>query len=390
MAENDENHSIIVKKSKEYYEVKAFKKILSEISNKFVIDNIVDIYDVTFDFEMEIPEDKSYKLPRNIINYKSKDEDNLLEIFNEILWLYYQNNKNFKEDFEYFRNIVDELKSHSQFELTEDLFSVEHIKIFNQIAIENKNKKNFEEFIKNFYVNYGFDLREYFKTVVYSNKNVYYSKQLDTNKNKLLNNITNLANYSINSRDIVSNLYSSKPMHKLLKAHSIFIEINPLLPKNKLIKILDDNYNIYNKFKEIFEYFELESDSEYDESGIINSDSSSKYSMKENNDIKSNTPTSIQGVEIIQKSIIIHSIMKYYELNDIHTAIRYFNYFIIRNNVKSLFIDNQSLIHVLKQEKYELLEGKIYFKKPKSINILQKGKTKIDIINLTKLLNQYL
>jgi len=392
LADTSENIQFIIKNEDIYYEedTNKFKKILSCISEEFKVNNIINLDFLQFKFEIKIPNDTSFKISKNMKHYISKENDTLLEIFNKLIWLYWLDKKQFKKDLVLFEYFIKKLKLHDEYEITDEILKENNINLLNKIVYDSKKFNNMQEFINDFYRNYGFDLKECIEKGLYSSEERFNYHQVNISQNKILSKLQHRGFISVSSKNIISYIYASKPVHRLIKDYSIQIEINPLVTKEKLIKKFNEHYEMYSEFNSILRYFELDEPYEYEKVNNKNKLDKSTYKMKKHTDVYSNVPRTIRGTDIIKKALIIYSIMEYYKLENIQIAISYYNYFIIRDNYQSLFIDGEPLLEFLNNDIYENVGGIISFKNKNTINILQKSQTRSGVVMLVKYLNQHL
>ena len=147
-------------------ELDRVKKILTSINKDFKVENILTINQIIFDFDIEIPQDDNFIFPRSIASYTPNSKANLLDIFNDIIWLYLSSKKDFNEKLEQFEKFVELSQQDKKYDHLSSLVDQMEIldeMIFNGDCIE----KNFRKFQNNFYSQYGIDLKEYLERKVF-------------------------------------------------------------------------------------------------------------------------------------------------------------------------------------------------------------------------------
>jgi hypothetical protein len=377
--------NIIVKKTNVYLEKKSqdVKKIISSINKNFNIENLT-IGIISFDFNIEIPHNDDFKFPSNIANYNPSDDANALVMLNEVIWLYLSYKKNFHEKLKQFNHFIQMAEAHKEYVLLYPAYHEIHIELLNEIISKSDcEENNFEEYQTLFYSQYGIDLKEYLDKKIFHEESdfqkTYQEYQIYTNKYKMLRNITHLDN--TNNKKIIFNINSSKPIHKLIKSYSSYIEINPLMTRKEVQNLVKQYYQICSEATELLKLFDKEA-------------RSSEYNDIDTNhptyDLKSNTPSSKSGEIIIKKSMIIAMIMEHYQIDDTETAIRYFNYYWMKENYQSLQFESKPLFDILNDNKCSHLTGIITLRKNNKFNTIESGPTKRSIIKLIKLLKHSL
>ena len=209
----------------------------------------------------------------------------------------------------------------------------------------------------------------------------YEDYQINSNRNKILKNITGLNQMGVEKEKTIFHISTSKPIHKLIKSYSSYIEINPLMTQNELKNLIQNYYKIYSELQEILELWNT---------GTSSWENGEETKKDIYYDIKSHAPTTISGIQIIQKSMIIYMIMEHYQLDNLITAVRYFNYYWVKANYQSVQIDTKSLLETLNNGENNDFEGIISLKKLDKFNFNESSQTKDSIASLVNFLKQAL
>jgi len=399
----DINHgNIIVKKIDTFQsdKIEFIKKVLTSINKKFKVDNILGIAEISFNFDFEIPQNDTFKFPNDIILYTPSKDANLLEIVNNIIWLYLCHKEDFNEKLKQFNHFVQIAEAHEEYEYLSPLHD-QIILLDRLISKSDCEENNFEEFQIRFYNQYGIDLKEYLdKKPIHdeiilddptdeqstntkrSPKTIYKENHINSNKNKMLANITRPGKFNPKDRKITFDIITSQPIHKFIKSSSSYIEINPLLSKKELDALVDQYYEIYNEFQEILINFDIEV--------VSTEDNKFPYKINPTYDIKSDAPTTFKGIDALKKSMIILIIMEHYQIDNFETAIRYFNYHLMKENYRSIQFEDNSLFDFLNSDEYYGIDGKISLKNQNNINPINSGTSQQSYIKLSKFLKQSL
>lgn len=408
----DINHGkIIVKKIDSFQndKIEFVKKVLTSINKKFKVDNILGIAEISFNFDFEIPQNDTFKFPNDIILYTLSKDANLLEIVNNIIWLYLCHKEDFNEKLKQFNHFIQIVEAHEEYEYLSPLHD-QIILLDRLISKSDCEENNFEEFQIRFYNQYGIDLKEYLdKKPIHdeiilddptdeqstntkrSPKTIYKENHINSNKNKILRNITNLNEFSPESRKITFDIMSSKAIHKFIKSYSSFIEINPLLGKDELHILIEQYYQVYSEFNDILKSFDVEvMSSEYDGINTNRNEDKNYYKTNPTYDMKFCAPASVRGIQVIKKSMIIVMIMEHYQIDNFETAIRYFNYHLVKEHYHSIQLNGTSLLELLNDDEYDRLAGIISLKNENNFNLIKDGPSKQSITKLSKLLKQSL
>jgi hypothetical protein len=401
----DVNHgNIIVKKIDTFQndKIEFVKKVLTSINKKFKVDNILGIAEISFNFDFEIPQNDTFKFPNDIALYTPSKDANLLEVVNNLIWLYLCHKEDFNKKLKQFDKFIQTAEAQEGYLFLYPAYHKIHMGILDKIIAKSDCEgNNFEEFQTLFYSQYGIDLKEYLdkkptheevilddptdeqsNNTKRSPETIYKENQINSNKNKILANITRPDEFNPENRKITFNITTSQPIHKFIKLFSSYIEINPLLNKEELHALLDQYYGIYNEFQEMLIDFNTEV--------VSTEDNKFLYKINPTYDIKSDAPTTFKGVEAFKKSMIILMIMEYYQIDNFETAIRYFNYYLMKENYQSIQFEDSSLFDFLNSDEYDRIDGKISLKNQNNINPINSGKSKQSYIKLSKFLKQYL
>lgn len=401
----DINHGKIIVKETDIYQnkdIEIAKKIITSINKDFKVESILGIRKISFNFDIEIPQNDTFKFPNDIVLYTPSKDANLLEVVNNIIWLYLCHKEDFNEKLKQFEKFIQMAEEHEGYLFLYPAYHKIHVGLLDKIIAKSDCEgNNFEEFQTLFYSQYGIDLKEYLdKKPIHeevilddsadkepnnnkrSPETIYKENHINSNKNKILANITRLDEFHPENRKITFNIASSQPIHKFIKSYSGYIEINPLLKKEELHALIKQYHQVYNEFKEMLTNFDVE----------VVSPENDKIDYKTNptRDITSDAPTTLKGVQAFQKSMIILIIMEHYQIDNFETAIRYFNYHLVQENYQSLQLNDDSLLDLLNNDEYDNLRGRITLKKENKFNPIKNGTTKQSIINLSKLLKQSL
>lgn len=393
---NTKNRKIIVTELKSYQsnKIDVVKTIITSINKEFKVENIT-IGDISFDFNIELPQNDNFEFPNDMATYQPAKEANALEILNEIIWLYLFHKQDFCTKLEQFDHFILIAQTHKEYVCLYPAYHKIHIELLDNIISKSDCEgNNFEEYQKLFYSQYGIDLKEYLdrkpihEEAIFDEpteekpteemkdpQTIYKEYQIHVNKYKMLRNIIHLNN-THNNNKITFNINASKPIHKLIKSYSSYIEINPLMTRQEVQKLVKQYYQICSESTELLKAFDKEA-------------ASTGYT-KPTYALKSTAPSSKSGIVIIKSSIIIVMIMEHFQIDHIETAVRYFNYYWVKENYQSIQLDGKSLLNILNNHKCNHLIGTISLKKEKDLNLIKSGPTKRSIIKLVKLLKQSL
>jgi hypothetical protein len=137
------------------------KNLLTSINENFKVDNISSIDYIVFDFDIETPQQNNFDFPNDIATYTASADASVLEIFNNIIWLYLNSKEDFKKKLKQFDDLIQQSQDDEEKDEKYDhLFSiVDQIEILDKIILDGDCiEKNFREFHNNFYAQYVIDL----------------------------------------------------------------------------------------------------------------------------------------------------------------------------------------------------------------------------------------
>jgi hypothetical protein len=396
--------NIIVKETDIFQndKIEFVKKVLASINKKFKVDNILGIEEISFNFDFEIPQTDTFKFPYDITMYTPSKDANLLEAVNNIIWLYLFHKEDFNEKLKQFDHFVQIAEAHKEFVFLYPAYHEIHIELLNEIISKgNCKENNFEDFQALFYSQYGIDLKEYLdKKPIYeeaifdestdkeptnnkrSPETIYKENHINSNKNKILANITHLDEFNPENRKITFNITPSQPIHKFIKSYSSYIEINPLLSKEELHALINQYHQTYNELKEMLTHFDVKV--------VLPKDDKIYYKTNPTYDMKSDAPADLGGIQVLQKSMLILMIMEHYQIDNFGTAVRYYNYYLMKENYQSIQFEDNSLFDFLDSDEYDGIDGTISLKKQNNFNPIKSGAPKQLVMKLLKLLKKSL
>lgn len=341
-----------------------FKNVILSINKLFNVENIKSVYALKIQFPLETIDTSTLDINK-YIEYSHDEND--ANFINGLVWIYLESNQKFIHNIERFNKLYSDFeKKHGGIN---PLYSLEYDDNFKKFIVEKTEFKSIHEYRDSFYDDFGIDIVEYFDVSINP------VKHQRSYKHYILKNISSKF-YPYKSKKITYGLYTEKPVHKLIKLYTCYMEISPFSEANDIKKSAMNHLSKMKKDVEelnpLFDlYYENEENAQTNISNTFKKVKSSKDTFK--------------------RAFIVFSIVKLHHLEDeLDKAFRLFNFYMLKKYYAKIYIGETNLLQKLQEvDGFKNIKGemKIY---NVPLNVISDGITKENIRILVKLLLQEL
>lgn len=342
------------------------RNIISSINKSFNVENIksVDALKIQFPFET------IDTLALNINKYIEYPYDgNDANFINGLIWIYLESNQKFIQNIELFNRIYNDFeKKHGGIN---PLCSLEYDDDFEKMIIEMTEFKSIHEYRDAFYDAFGIDLIEYFDIII--NPELKHQRSYP---HYILKNISTKF-YPYKSKKIAYNLHTEKPIHKLIKLYTCYMEISPFSEVNDIKK---SAMNHLSKMKKDVQALNPLFDLYYENEENTQTSISNKFKSVQ------------KSKDAFKRAFIVLNIIKLHNLEDeFDKAVRLFNFYMLQKYYDQIYIGESNLLQKLQEvDGFEKIEGAMKIHDDIPLNVILDGPPKENIKKIVKLLLQEL